>query len=131
MSYLSNWLMYNGSYNTSIITVDSSPSYPYWNEWDAGQRDLFILDSDGNLQYHQNITGGISNSIYNLVEELISASSMIEGDVNADSNVDVLDVVAIINMILGLNPPSDIADINGDGDVNVIDAVTLVNIILN
>ena len=62
---------------------------------------------------------------------MINESSIIEGDVNADSNVDVLDVVAIINMILGLNPPSDIADINGDGDVNVIDAVTLVNIILN
>ncbi|MBO4815151.1 MAG: chitobiase/beta-hexosaminidase C-terminal domain-containing protein [Muribaculaceae bacterium] len=55
------------------------------------------------------------------------------GDVNGDGKVDVLDVTAIINHILGNNPtPFDLraADVNDDDSINVMDVTLVINIIL-
>jgi hypothetical protein len=53
------------------------------------------------------------------------------GDVNGDSRVNVSDVSALINMILGLEPMDQArADVNCDGRVNVSDVSKLINIIL-
>ena len=55
-----------------------------------------------------------------------------KGDVNGDGKVNVSDVTALINMILGTIPKdTDYGDINGDGNVNVSDVTALVNIILS
>jgi hypothetical protein len=55
------------------------------------------------------------------------------GDVNNDMAVDVADVVAIVNYILG-EPDNGfneaVADVNGDGKIDVDDVVQTVNIIL-
>ena len=54
------------------------------------------------------------------------------GDVNQDSNTDILDIVIVLNFVLG-NIDSinfDYADLNGDGEANVLDIVAIVNIIL-
>ncbi len=56
------------------------------------------------------------------------------GDINLDTQIDVLDIVILLNYILELNNPTDeqlwLADINQDGILNVLDVVILVNIIL-
>lgn len=55
------------------------------------------------------------------------------GDVNEDGAVDVLDVTAIINHILGKNPSPfnyNNANVNGDDTVNVLDVTALINMIL-
>jgi hypothetical protein len=56
------------------------------------------------------------------------------GDVNADGATNVLDIVAIVNVILGGAFADDCAassaDLNGDGEANVLDIVAIVNIIL-
>ncbi len=56
------------------------------------------------------------------------------GDCNGDGSVDILDVVEIINYILG-TPNQDFifenCDMDGDGLINVIDVIQLVNLILN
>ena len=54
-----------------------------------------------------------------------------KGDVNGDGKLNVSDVTALINMILGTIPKDPArGDINGDGNVNVSDVTALVNIIL-
>lgn len=57
------------------------------------------------------------------------------GDVNADGNIDVIDIVMIVGFILNNSDLSDqqmvIADISGDGSLDVIDVVMLVGFILN
>ena len=57
------------------------------------------------------------------------------GDVNADGNVDVLDVVQVVNFIVGSGAPDDdqacAADMNEDGNVDVLDVVQMVNMIIN
>ena len=52
------------------------------------------------------------------------------GDVNGDGAISVLDIVLVINMVLGEVPVDYIADFNMDGTVDVIDIVLVVNIIL-
>ena len=57
-----------------------------------------------------------------------------EGDLNQDDAVNVLDVVTVVNFILGVLEPTAYqqyaGDINSDGSINVLDVVQLVNIIL-
>ncbi|MGM9869260.1 MAG: leucine-rich repeat protein [Sodaliphilus sp.] len=56
----------------------------------------------------------------------------ITGDVNGDGVVNVSDITALVNRILGDTTYSDaVCDINGDGVVNVSDVTALVNLILN
>ena len=56
------------------------------------------------------------------------------GDVNQDGTINVLDVLATINIILNIIQPSPeqkwAADCNGDGTVNVLDALGIVNVVL-
>ena len=52
------------------------------------------------------------------------------GDINADGDVNILDVVLLANAVLTGNYLSE-GDINGDGMTNVLDIVGMVNIILD
>jgi len=52
------------------------------------------------------------------------------GDINADGDVNILDVVLLANAVLTGNYLSE-GDINGDGMNNVLDIVGMVNIILD
>jgi hypothetical protein len=42
----------------------------------------------------------------------------------------VLDIVLLVNLVLGGNEPGDCSDVNGDGILNVLGIVLLVNIVL-
>ena len=59
----------------------------------------------------------------------------IPGDVNQDELIDVLDLVLIINNILGTNSLSQVqeyaSDINEDNIINIQDIIIIINIILN
>ncbi|MBC8312563.1 MAG: hypothetical protein H8E72_09680, partial [Candidatus Marinimicrobia bacterium] len=61
-------------------------------------------------------------------------SEIMAGDTNFDGIVDILDIVRIINQIMGNLEFNDdeftAADYNADGIVNVLDIVQLVNYIL-
>jgi len=130
-SSLDNWT----SGNLSSVCMDESP-YNVWNGWDADQRDLFVLDHNGNLVLHQNISGGIPNDLQSTIIDLIDAipSGSSLGDINADGTINVIDVVQLVNIILSGSYTEGqllLADMNEDGTINVIDVVQLVNIILN
>jgi hypothetical protein len=51
------------------------------------------------------------------------------GDLNFDGALNILDIVAMANMILA-DEYAIIADLNEDGNVNILDIVNLVNLIL-
>jgi len=127
IAYVNNWT----NQNNSIVSAESYP-YQAWNDWSASQRTLFILDKNGTVQYQQNISNGISNSVYDLVEDLISdIDDLVLGDVNQDGVLNVVDIVQVVNMVLGTVAVNDAADINSDNLVNIVDIVSLVNLILN
>ena len=56
------------------------------------------------------------------------------GDVNSDGIINVLDIVAAVNFVLGAGTPDEseacAADYNGDGIINVLDIVAMVNVVL-
>lgn len=56
------------------------------------------------------------------------------GDVNDDGNVNISDVVALVNHILGNSSSANIntttADVNNDSKIDISDVVALVNLIL-
>jgi hypothetical protein len=56
------------------------------------------------------------------------------GDTNDDGNIDVLDIVSIVNHILGTLDLDEMGlcagDMQGDGNIDVLDIVAVVNIIL-
>ena len=52
------------------------------------------------------------------------------GDINGDGEINVVDIVMVVNMILGISDIENSADFNQDGIVNVVDIVQLLNLIL-
>ena len=59
------------------------------------------------------------------------AGKLLSGDVNYDGVVNILDVVGLINIVLGEEDENSAGDLNSDGVYDVLDIVQLVNIILN
>ena len=66
MSALNNWV---GS-NDAPVCADSSP-FSTWSDWDASQRDLFVLNHLGEVVLHQSISSGIPANLESLVLSLI------------------------------------------------------------
>ena len=66
--------------------------------------------------------------------ELVQLQSSTPGDVNFDSVLNILDVVIVVNFVLGNTIPDtsefSAADLNGDGMLNILDIVILTNLIL-
>ncbi|MGM9869575.1 MAG: SUMF1/EgtB/PvdO family nonheme iron enzyme [Sodaliphilus sp.] len=61
-----------------------------------------------------------------------ASSAAVGGDVNGDNAVNVSDVTALVNQIIGSGSYSvQACDVNGDGQVNVSDVTALVNLIIN
>jgi len=56
-------------------------------------------------------------------------------DLNLDGSINIVDVISVVNIIIGLTSPTDTqlcsADINVDGTVNIVDVIALVNTIIN
>ena len=92
----------------------------------SGETELCLSDaiiSDGNGD-------GLTTSY----GDCITYAGGISGDINGDNMVNILDVVQMVNIILGTMEPTPAqnaaADLNGDNSVNILDIVLVVNIIL-
>ena len=75
-------------------------------------------------EYDQNI------SDHRPVALKLDFGSSMNGDVNQDGDVNILDVVSMVNIVLS-GEYNNLADFNNDGAVDVLDIVQLVNLILN
>ena len=83
------------------------------------------------MYYPNNNYWGSANGTYYYEE----SEECTLGDVSNDGIINVIDIVSLVNHILGSNTLTDVglcaADLNSDGIINVIDIVSLVNIILS
>ena len=56
-------------------------------------------------------------------------------DLNLDGSVNIVDVIGVVNIIIGLSNPTETqlcsADINADGTVNIVDVIAIVNTIIS
>ena len=62
--------------------------------------------------------------------EASSLFDAVSGDINGDGLVDIADVNAVINMMLGKVAPTAAADVNGDGSVDIADVNAIINLML-
>ena len=88
--------------------------------------DSFYTGDDG--------SGGslVEAALDDFLIEFINSGTGIFGDVNNDESVDVLDIVIVVNMIIGTELPNyATADFNSDGLINVQDIILLINIVLD
>jgi PKD repeat protein len=113
---LDTWLWNFGDGNTSS---SSAPVYTYAQ---GGSYDVSLTVA--------NIYGMESEPH----TETVQLGSSMPGDINFDSIINILDVVLVVNFVLGSDTPDALefsaADLNSDGTLNVLDIVALTNLIL-
>ena len=100
------------------------------------QIDLYDENSNSYIIYWDDLRSSGKEDLTNIYVQSITidGSSILLGDLNFDGILNVIDVVSLVNGILGaqLSPEQELAaDLNGDGTINVIDIVSLVNLILS
>ena len=97
-----------------------------WGQWDNG---IWNGISNNNLcpPYPECI--GEGNIGYQDTSECIDCPDNIEGDIDADGEVTILDIVSIVNCILS-NDCDECSDWNFDGSVDILDIILMINIIL-
>ena len=108
--------------------------------WDFGDGST----SFGSTPLHTYSQGGsyeVSLTVTNIYglesephSETVQLMSSMPGDVNNDSVLNILDIVIVVNYVLGNDTPTSsefaTADLNGDGILNILDIVILTNLIL-
>ena len=113
----------------NLNTFDNSSNllheYDYRQIYSSLLSQHFGLSSD-------TVNNSLLGSFNNL--DIISASDNQLGDVNFDSEVNIIDIVIMVNFILGVTVPTNeefiASDLNGDGQLDVLDiVVNLYNIL--
>ena len=110
------------TYDLYYLPNDGSP-YP---------RD-FIIDQNGIIQYANNEID--TDWMIAIIEDLLSINIVL-GDVNFDGIINVLDIVGLVNIVLGINTSPEeqtlyAADVNQDQVIDILDIVLIVNNVLN
>ena len=88
------------------------------------------IDASGNV-YVTGVSFGEGWMMYTTIKY---TQSPIRGDVNADGRINILDVIAVVRHIIGIQPLENDAlsraDCNSDGQISLPDVLGLVNVIL-
>ena len=104
------------------------------NGGDLGSLTEMFVSFENNLGVVVLSNSNNYNAIIQIEDEVFNFAEQnnfgIIGDINFDENIDILDIILVINIILGIEPFNDLADINQDNMINILDVVQLVNIIL-
>ena len=95
-----------------------------------------VLDAHSHLESTTLVIAPLSILEAAWVDDITFPPAYIEsdgvlGDLNDDGIINILDVIIMVNIILGTEPESALADVNGDGNIDVLDIIHIVNIILN
>ena len=99
----------------------------------GNQSDLHTYFDQGHTPFSNNMdleTEFTKSFLY----DFVCASEELSGDINFDGILYILDVVQLVNFILGEIPSNElfnISDMNGDEQLNVQDIILLINIILS
>lgn len=85
---------------------------------------LAVADPQGNYVDRDEVDSFIS----------VTAGNRVIGDPNGDGSINVVDVLTVVNHILGIEPLNGdallCADCSGDQEINILDAMGIVNVIL-
>lgn len=123
------WVYVNGK---EVLHADGWTTTPSNCTWANSHETLEIPVSAFRVGYNvlgiyiQQNTGGAYLD-YDLTMEI---GDGITGDVTGDGNVDIADVNAVINMMLGKVAQTASGDVTGDGNVDIADVNAVINLML-
>ena len=109
------------------VPIIVEPNYQLfdWFSIDSYLGVIVILDPNMVYRYY----GSDTNQIFSIIEEILSETTWITGDINFDETIDILDVILIVNSILN-DDYNYYSDLNQDQIVNIQDIIMLIAIIL-
>ena len=67
---------------------------------------------------------------WNSFSKIVEEADAVLGDLNGDGQVDISDVNAVINMMLGKSPQTPEGDLTGDVNVDISDVNAVINLML-
>lgn len=122
--------LYDVDFNETTVTPSQNPECLYFvKKYDAITD---VSDVQTSEEYVPNLLG--RHVIRGFVDynKIIHGADYIHGDVNGDSEVNISDVTALVDYILGKATSYDasVCDVNADNEVNISDVTSLVDIIL-
>tara|TARA_B100000674_G_scaffold459406_1_gene436526 strand:- start:225 stop:704 length:480 start_codon:yes stop_codon:yes gene_type:complete len=110
------------------------------NKW-AGEQDWGLATfnvSEGNHTFtwryikDQAVTAGADAAwIDQITFPPVFNNSILLGDVNGDTTINIQDIIITVNLILSTGNYLEAADMNGDNVVDILDVINLVNLILS
>ena len=125
-------ILYDSGSPGGVQGGDTYDLYYMPNDGSPYPRD-FIINQEGVISYANNEID--TEWMLSVIYDLINNSNGLIGDINQDNIINVLDIIGLINFILGSQIPDDSqiisSDINEDQIINILDVVMLVNLILN
>ena len=125
-------ILYDSGSSGGVQGGDTYDLYYMPNDGSPYPRD-FIINQEGVISYANNEID--TEWMLSVIYDLINNSNGLIGDINQDNIINVLDIISLINFILGSQIPDDsqiiLSDINEDQIINILDVVMLVNLILN
>ena len=125
-------ILYDSGSSGGVQGGDTYDLYYMPNDGSPYPRD-FVIDQEGLIVYANNEID--TEWMLYEINNLIDSTNGILGDINQDSIINVLDIISLINFVLGSDAPTSdemiLSDLNQDGIINVLDIVSLVNLILN
>ena len=99
---------------------------------DCDSAHILEVTSEGNIVWEYTDNGN-SNTVIARAQKYdvnsFDTDFLMDGDINGDGILNILDIVSLINLILS-GDFEEAGDINGDGILNILDIVSLVNLIL-
>ena len=98
--------------------IEEGEGHEYWGSlngtWVSGPNEF----------YYQ-----IQENSFEFLYQFLDVNSILEGDLNADNVIDVLDVIQAVNFILN-SEYENMADLNQDNILNVLDIILYIDLIL-
>ena len=140
----SHVILANGSITANIHNSGWSDEWYTYTLQDLSNTqitsDSIFVQADVDMTMQIDVSS-LPSAIYNLIiypnialEKLQSLTfilqNTLQGDVNNDGTIDILDIVNLVNLILSNDNSNAVADINQDGSQDILDIVILISMIL-
>ncbi len=98
--------------------IEEGEGHEYWGSLNG------TWVSGPNEYYYQ-----IQEDSFEFLYQFLDVNSILEGDLNADNVIDILDVIQAVNFILN-SEYENMADLNQDNILNVLDIILYIDLIL-
>ena len=136
---------YNSEYVQNELTLSFKPAdwvtiddqnFIFGELLNYGESKTYEVTAYGDLIQTENETAYLiinsnSNTQIEPIPIIVEYSDGLLGDLNNDGILNILDIVALVNIVLNDEEYNSNADLNSDGILNVLDIVNLVNLVLN